>query len=227
MQKIIFLALALVAMAARGDDEAIKANLTKIGAKNIEISDSPIAGLKTIVSDQGIVYSDPEGKYFLQGGFFEIGADGTPKDLSVKPLMAKLEKLKDQMITYPAEEEKHVVTVFFDTTCHYCQLLHKDVPELNKKGITVRYLAFPRQGLNSKNARQMETIFAAEDKKKAMGEAEEGKELAETAVDKVRDQYNLGVQMGVTGTPAIFNSDGELIGGYLKPEQMLATLEKK
>ncbi len=32
--------------------------------------------------------------------------------------------------------------------------------------------------------------------------------------DAVDQQYRLGVQMGVTGTPAIFLQDGRLIPGY-------------
>ena len=225
MKKIFALTLALLAGSGHADDEAIQANLTKLGAQNIEISASPIDGLKTVVSDQGVIYASPDGKYFLQGSLFEMGANGTPKDISIKPLLGKIDALKDEMVIYPAAEEKHVITVFFDTTCHFCQLLHKDVPELNKKGITVRYLAFPRSGINSKSARQMETIFSAEAKQKAMNEAEGGSELAETRVDKVRKHYQLGLQLGVTGTPAVFTSEGELIGGYLKPDQMLKALQ--
>ena len=57
------------------------------------------------------------------------------------------------MIVYPAKNEKHVVTVFIDISCHYCHLLHQQIKEYNELGITVRYLAFPRAGLNSQNCR--------------------------------------------------------------------------
>ena len=46
------------------------------------------------------------------------------------------------MIIYPAKNEKYVVTVFMDITCHYCHILHQQVKEYNDLGITVRYLAF-------------------------------------------------------------------------------------
>lgn len=43
---------------------------------------------------------------------------------------------------YPAKNEKYVVVVM--DSCHYLHLLHQQVSEYNKLGITVRYLAFPR-----------------------------------------------------------------------------------
>ena len=39
------------------------------------------------------------------------------------------------------------------------------------------------------------------------------------------NNVQLGLQLGVTGTPAVFTSEGELIGGYLKPDQMLKALQ--
>lgn len=53
------------------------------------------------------------------------------------------------MIVYKAPEEKHVITVFTDITCGYCRKLHEQMKDYNALGITVRYLAFPRQGLSS------------------------------------------------------------------------------
>ena len=58
------------------------------------------------------------------------------------------------MIVYPAKNEKHVVTVFMDITCHYCHLLHQQLKEYNDLGIAVRYLAFPRAGMNNQTAKQ-------------------------------------------------------------------------
>ena len=51
-----------------------------------------------------------------------------------------------KMIVYKAANEKYVITVFTDISCPYCQNCIK-VPELNKQGVTVRYLAFPRNGV--------------------------------------------------------------------------------
>lgn len=57
------------------------------------------------------------------------------------------------MIVYKAPDEKHVITVFTDITCGYCHKLHEEMKDYNALGITVRYLAFPRQGLESRRSR--------------------------------------------------------------------------
>jgi thiol:disulfide interchange protein DsbC len=42
----------------------------------------------------------------------------------------------------------------------------------------------------------------------------------------VKSQFDLGVKLGVTGTPTIITEDGTVIGGYLTPEQMLEAVRK-
>ena len=42
----------------------------------------------------------------------------------------------------------------------------------------------------------------------------------------VKKHYELGIQFGVRGTPSIVTSTGELIGGYLKPADLLRALEE-
>ena len=226
MKKIITaLSLLAISVGATASDAALKSKLEKLGAKDIDIQTSPIKGLKTVVSDQGIFYASEDGEYLLQGKIYKLTDKGI-SNVSNKVLTDKLNALKGEMIVYPAKNEKHVVTVFMDITCHYCHLLHQQIKEYNDLGITVRYLAFPRGGLDSQTARQMEAIFAAKDPVFALNEAEKGnlpKELKTPNI--VKKHYMLGVQFGVGGTPTIITSEGETIGGYLKPTDLLAELE--
>ena len=55
------------------------------------------------------------------------------------------------MITYKAENEKYVVNVFTDITCGYCRKMHAEMADYNARGITFRYLAYPRSGIIGKN----------------------------------------------------------------------------
>ena len=41
----------------------------------------------------------------------------------------------------------------------------------------------------------------------------------------VSKHYAIGNKLGVTGTPAIFSSDGRLFPGYLSPEDLLIKLK--
>ena len=225
--KKIMTALSLLAMSAgtMADDAALKNKLEKLGVKDIEIQSSPIKGLRTVISDQGVFYAEEGGDYLLQGNIYKLSDKGI-SNISNNVLMDKLNALTSEMIVYPAKNEKHVVTVFMDITCHYCHLLHQQIKEYNDLGITVRYLAFPRGGVETKTASQMEAIFTAKDPAFALNEAENGnlpKELKTPNI--VKKHYNLGIQFGVNGTPTIVTSKGEIIGGYLKPRELLAELE--
>lgn len=79
------------------------------------------------------------------------------------------------MIVYKAPQEKHVITVFTDITCGYCHKLHEQMADYNALGITVRYLAFPRQGLDSDAEKEMKAIWCAKDKNKAFDDVMAGK----------------------------------------------------
>ena len=181
--------------------------------------------MKTVVSDQGIFYASEDGDYLVQGKIYKLTDKGI-SNVSNKLLMEKVNALKDEMIVYPAKNEKHVVTVFMDITCHYCHLLHQQIKEYNDLGITIRYLAFPRGGLDNQTARQMEAIWTAKDPMFALNEAEKGHLPQELKTpNMVKKHYMLGMQLGVTGTPTIITSEGDVIGGYLKPADLLAALE--
>lgn len=225
MKKLLTALLISASATAMASDAEIKSKLQALGAKNIEVKDSPVKGLKTAVTDQGILYVSENGQYVLQGKMYELTNKG-PVDVAGKLLADKVNALKNEMIIYPAKNEKYVVTVFMDITCHYCHILHQQVKEYNDLGITVRYLAFPRAGMNE-TARQMEAIWTSKDPVFALNEAEKGnlpKELKTPNI--VKRHYDLGVQLGVQGTPSIVTSTGELIGGYLKPKDLLAALKE-
>lgn len=226
MKKILTALLCAMAANAMADDSAIKSKLQALGAKNVDIKNSPISGIKTAITDEGIIYVTEDGKYAFQGKLYELTNKG-PVDVAGKLLMDKLNSYKNEMIVYPAKNEKYVVTVFMDITCHYCHLLHQQLKEYNDLGITVRYLAFPRNGMRSETAKQMEAIWTAKDPVFALNEAENGRPPKEVKTPNiVKKHYELGIQFGVTGTPSVITSNGEIISGYLKPADLLAALKE-
>lgn len=93
----------------------------------------------------------------------------------------------------------------------------------NDLGITVRYLAYPRQGGTGEVASQMAKVWCSDDPNDALDRAKSQRALTgnvsnvkqcETLIEQ---QYNLGRQLGISGTPAIYLSSGKLISGYLPP----------
>lgn len=202
----------------------LKKQLESVGATNVELSDSALPNFKTAVSDQGVVQISQDGRFVIYGQVFEL-KNGKAVDITRRALMTQLEGIRNEMIVYPAKNEKHVVTIFMDITCHYCHILHQKIKEYNDLGITIRYLAFPRGGLNTQTAKQMEAIWTAKDTVFALNEAENG-HLPKTVKTPniVKKHYELGIKFGVTGTPNIVTAEGELIPGFIEPAELLKML---
>lgn len=131
----------------------------------------------------------------------------------------------DMVVFSPEGETLDYVSVFTDVTCFYCQKLHREVDQLNAKGIEVRYLAFPRGGIDSDGAKKLATAWCAEDQQTTLTELKAGVELPlnECADNPIAAQYQLGKDLGVSGTPAIVTSTGLMIPGY-RPASDLAAL---
>ena len=226
--KIALLALSLFAGSAMADDASLKSSLEKIGATNVRLSESPLPGFRLATSNEGIVHISENGQYVVQGNFNVLELkNGKATDITHKAQMASLNALSNEMIIYPAKQEKHVVTVFMDITCHYCHILFENVKAYNEEGITLRFLAFPRAGVNTQTAEQMEAIWQAKDRMKALEDAEAGnlpKELK--TPNLVKKHYELGIQFGVTGTPYMVTDKGEVIGGYVPAKELAKMLSE-
>jgi len=99
---------------------------------------------------------------------------------------------------------------------------------LNKAGIEVRYLAFPREGLSSATHDKMVSVWCAKERQQAFTDAKAGKSVPEKKCDNpVKEHMELGEKMGVSGTPAIILENGELVPGFVPPKRLAAMLDEK
>ncbi|MDP1255226.1 thioredoxin fold domain-containing protein, partial [Klebsiella pneumoniae] len=57
----------------------------------------------------------------------------------------------------------------------YCNKLHDQMSDFNALVITVLYLSFPRQGLQSQAEQDMKSIWCAKDRNKSLDDAMNGK----------------------------------------------------
>src|SRR5690606_2456475 len=132
-----------------------------------------------------------------------------------------------EMIIFKPAKVKHTITVFTDVECGYCRKLHNEIADLNQRGVQVRYLAYPRTGPGTDDWRKMEAVWCSMDRKKAITDAKAGREVkSQQCSTPIAKQFKLGEQLGVRGTPAIFTSGGDYIGGYLTPDQMVKELDR-
>lgn len=233
---VVMVSTGFAVNAADFNQQELTQKFEKLGVSVNDIRESDIQGLLEVHTSGGTLFATPDGKQFIAGTLYQFNSDGTYDDVIAKrqaPLNAKkIAAMADDMIVYKAKNEKYVVTVFTDITCGYCVKLHSEMQKYNDLGITVRYLAFPRAGGNSQVAEQMEAIWSSDDRNAAFSQAILKHKLPADAQSSVvspvdiEKQYNLGRQLGVAGTPAIFLPDGMMVGGYLPASRLLQRLQQ-
>lgn len=219
-------------VAADSDSAVVKALQANLKASGIEenILSAVPTDMKDIywVTASGLpsFFTDKSGKHIIQGQIIAVGAEA-PVDISgalvAKTAQDALKAVdKKDMIIYPAKgETKSVVYSFTDADCPYCTKLHEEIDDINARGIEVRYLAWPR---SEGSIPKMEAIWCSEDRNAAMDQAKMGANVqAPSCNSPVKSQIELGMALGVRGTPAIFTESGQQIGGYLPAAQLAQT----
>ncbi len=236
---ILAAATVLISVTAFADEEtdAIKSKLSTVitPADILKITDSPVAGLMEVQLRGGkILYTSLNGEYIIDGALYQL-VDGRVVNLQqqrvnelMKPRRVEaLEALSDdEMITFEAKgETKATIYAFTDVDCGYCRKLHREIASYNKKGIEVRYLAFPRAGVGSGTYKTMVSIWCADNRQQAMTIAKAGKSVPmATCENPVAKQYELGNELGVTGTPSLLTVDGRLLPGYMPADRLANAL---
>ncbi|WP_158768659.1 bifunctional protein-disulfide isomerase/oxidoreductase DsbC [Paraglaciecola sp. L1A13] len=209
--------------------DGVKQKIQKsLGMQVSSIGDSPVPGLLQVQTDKGLFYTSEDGKYLLQARIFNLdeGMRNETENTLTQMRLDGIEKFKDSAIEYKADNEKYVVNVFTDITCGYCRKLHNQMDEYNDLGITVRYLAFPRAGLNSQPYQDMVSVWCSDNPQKALNEAKGGENVAKLSCSNhVADQYNFGQSVGVNGTPNIILPNGSVVPGYQPPSQLLQAIQ--
>lgn len=229
--------LALTAMAdaqLANFKQTIEASLKKINPNYqiAQVEPSHIQGFYNVqLQDGPLLYVSADAKHFFAGELYYLDGQKmvsiTDQD-ATRARIALMDELNPaEMIIFspklPVKTKAHI-TVFTDVDCFYCQKLHKEVPELNARGIEVRYMAFPRAGVNSASAQKLITAWCSKNPQDAMTRLKNLENLAPiTCPNPVAKDYDLGKRMGVNGTPAIIAPDGSLIPGY-RPAAELAKL---
>ncbi|WP_339672122.1 DsbC family protein [Dasania marina] len=236
-------ATVLLATSAQAEDDKVSAevatnisrafNMVRPDWQLQSVSPSRMPGLyKVQILNGPLLYSSASGLQFVAGDLFEITDKGfvnlTEHERSGDraKLMAGVAK-KDMIIFSPAGKVKDYVTVFTDIDCGYCRKLHGEVPKLNEMGIEVRYMAYPRAGIGSKSYNKIVTAWCADDPKKALTSLKQGKTMSLNMCEDnpVAKQFMLGQEIGVSGTPAIITSSGQLLPGYMPADKLAQAIE--
>lgn len=192
---------------------------------------SPVAGLYEItLQNAQVIYASADARFFIPGDLYEALPQGLVNRGEEKRNALRAEKIaavpESEMIIFePKDGRKATITVFTDVDCPYCRQLHSEVERLNELGIAVRYLAYPRTGLNTETHFKMISTWCAEDPKAMFTSAKRGGTIPDADCDNpIARHYQPGREVGVTGTPALVLEDGTILPGYVPADTLAGYL---
>jgi thiol:disulfide interchange protein DsbC len=201
------------------DPRAALLKLLPAGSKLDDLRPSPIAGIYEYTQGAEISYLTADGKYFIDGNLYDMKSrDNLTEALRTHARVALINAVPE-----------YTITVFTDVDCAYCRKLHSQMAELNRLGIRVRYMFFPRTGPGTESWKKAEVVWCSSNRNDALTRAKAGAALDMNKIcapTPVKREYELGESIGVRGTPAIVTENGDYISGYMEPRELLDQLKE-
>jgi len=202
----------------------------RLGSGNItEPVKTPVEGIFEVQYGASLGYLSQDGRYLFMGNLIDLKQGQNLTDFTRRKIaVAEINQvaLQDKTVFSAIGEEKAVVNIYTDTSCPYCQKLHGEIANLQEAGISVHYLPYPRGGIRGPGYQTLKQVWCAKDRAEAMTIAK-GHETGDLPAGDcenaalVDEGFALGKKVGVTGTPALFKSNGEMIQGYVPYQQLI------
>lgn len=210
---------------------AVVAAVKKIvpGIPPDSIEPAALAGLYEVSFGPSVFYVSADGRYVIEGDLVELDSrKNFTRERRREQRRASMAGAKvDERVVFGPDDAKYTVDVFTDIDCPYCVRLHNHMAEYNRLGIRIRYLAFPRTGIPSRSYDKWVSVWCSDDQQVAMSKAKGGMHVPDKTCDNpVESQFALGRAVGVRGTPSLIFEDGQLVPGYVPPEELLKMLEE-
>lgn len=235
MKIFLILLILIFAPDAKPDDLLISSKINAVlpeGMSVQSVKKSQIENLYIVdIGDLQPIYASKNGEFFFYGELYAVNGNmlqNTTKDeINLKRKSILDEALSEgDFITFKSDNEKHRVIIFTDVDCGYCRKFHNEINDFNDLGITVNYVAFPRSGLASDSYNKIVTAWCSTDAQDTLTKMKQGidVQLSMCQDHPVEKHFLLGQKIGITGTPAIIKSNGELLPGYLPPEELITRL---
>mgnify|MGYP001170616006 FL=1 len=180
-----------------------------------------------ILIGEQIFYLTTDLNYLLAGNVIDINSGINLTQQKIENFrLSVLDTLdKNDTIIYKPEQTDHVITVFTDITCPYCKKLHNEISNLLENNIEVRYVLFPRNGIDDDAYTNMSSLWCSENRKNLLEKAFDGDFIDEIKCDNpLMRNLELAYTLRVNGTPMIFTESGKVIPGYVPYKQILSTL---
>ena len=235
MKILLLIFILILTLNAKSDEQLISSKINEVLPEGMSVQSVKKSQLENIyivdIGDLQPIYASKNGEFFFYGELYAVNGNmlqNTTKDeINLKRKSILDEALSEgDFITFKSDNEKHRVIIFTDVDCGYCRKFHNEINDFNDLGITVNYVAFPRSGLASDSYNKIVTAWCSTDAKDTLTKMKQGidVQLSMCQDHPVEKHFLLGQKIGITGTPAIIKSNGELLPGYLPPEELITRL---
>ena len=235
--KNLFLVFAFIAFGIFAEKDDMQDLINKINLilpDEIKVQDISFSDQRNLyvinVGDIQPIYMLPDGEHIILGDIFNISEgeaqSTTEKDKNIfrknKLITSNLET-----IDFLAKKEKYSLTVFTDVDCGFCRKFHNEIDQYNNLGISIKYLAFPRAGIDSESYTKMVSAWCSDQADLSITLLKDNKSIPSNSCENsVAEQFELGRTLGITGTPALITQSGKLLPGYVPAQELLMLLQK-
>jgi len=195
----------------------------------IEESSMPDFYVVNVANNQ-ILYVSKDFKFVLAGEVIALN-DGEITSLNdvyenkfIKNIISSIKP--NESIDFVSSNERFKLKIFTDVSCSYCRLLHSEIDQYLSNGITINYLAFPRDGLDSQVYKDMVSVWCSLDPKDSLNKLKKGENIeSKNCKNPVEEHFRKGSLIGITGTPTIILEDGTKFSGYIPANELIKILE--
>ena len=230
-----FIKLALfLSLFVLSNEENLKDKIEKILPSGLPINfieASSIPGFYVVnVANNQILYVSKSLEFVLAGEVIQL-KEGQITSLNdvyqtkfIKDIVSTIDT--NESINFISNNEKYKLTVFTDISCGYCRLLHSEIDSYLDEGLTINYLAFPRDGLTGNVYKNMVSAWCSQDPRQSLSDLKKGEEIKQIeCLNPVSDHFRKGSLLGITGTPTIILEDGRMFSGYMPANELIKIIE--
>jgi len=215
---------ALVACSADANEAKIRQVLEgKFPNMKVEsVTKAPFAGLYEVVLDGEIVYTDEKVEYFFGGNLYDIRTlppRNITQESSNRMIVKVLAASQDIAIKRVKGNGSRTLYTFEDPNCGYCKQLSHELTKISD--VTVYTFLTPI--LSQDSVEKARAVWCAGDRAKAWDDLmlkaalPEGGGACNAPIERT---IGLMKRFGVRGTPAIYLTNGQHIGGFIPAEQI-------
>ena len=234
MKNIFFLILIMLLVSCAKKDEVdvdIKKTVSNaypdVAIDEIKKNDD---NFHEIIINKQIYYATNDGKYLIVGNVINLNTkESITENTKMNQRLSIIDSIdmKNFMIFKPKKTD-HILTIFTDTSCPYCQKLHNEIPDLLENNIEIRYVLFSRNGNDVDAYQQLVSAWCSADKVDALEDLFAGDILDDISncENPIARNFDYAGSLSVEGTPTIFLEDGRIIPGYQNYKNILAFINK-